>query len=242
MIDPVSASSILPAAFFYGILAKKMAIVADQGVSMADQAKIILVEDHQILREGLRQIMQGEQRFSLVEEFVDGRSFLKRLHVLDADLVILDISLPDMSGLEIIKRIRNRNLTTRLLVLSAHHSARFINTAFHNGADGFVAKDAGMQELFKAMGRVLAGHKFLGSGLSAELEADILADDGNLRPDVHLTRRERQVFELVMRNMKNNDIAETLEVGVKSVEKHKRNIFHKFNVKSTKELHRLECN
>ncbi len=211
-----------------------------KGFSMAEQAKIVLVEDHQILREGLRHIMQREQRFSLVEEFVDGRSFLKRFPFLDADLVILDISLPDISGLELLKRIRSRNTTTRLLVLSAHCSARFINTAFHNGADGFVPKDAGMAELFRGMTHVLAGNKFLGSGLSDEIETDALDDDGTLRNDIHLTKRERQVFELIMDNLKNHEVADILEVGVKSVEKHKRNIFHKFNVKCTKELQRID--
>ena len=207
---------------------------------MTKPAKIILVEDHQILRDGLRYVLKGERRFSLVDEFVDGKSFLKRFPLLNADLIILDISLPDISGLDLIKRIRRRNTSTRVLVLSAHHTARFINLAFRNGADGFVAKDAGMAELFKAMSTVLSGHKFLGTDLADEVDSAIIDRNGTVRPEVNLTRRERQVFELIMHDLKNSDIADALEVGVKSVEKHKRNIFHKFNVKTTRELQDME--
>ena len=207
---------------------------------MSKPAKIIIVEDHQILRDGLRHIMQGEQRFSLVEEFVDGKSFLKRFPLLHADLIILDISLPDISGLDLIKRIRLKNASTRLLVLSAHHTPRFITTAFRNGADGFVTKDSGINELFRGMSTVLAGHKFLGTDLADEVDTDMVGKNGTVRPEVNLTRRERQVFQLIMHDLKNNDIADALEVGVKSVEKHKRNIFHKFNVKTTKQLQDME--
>ncbi len=195
--------------------------------------RIVIVEDHRILREGLRALLSSNPDFEVVGEAENGVEAIRRAEELEPDLVLLDLSMPKMDGLDAIAEIKNKCPGTKLLVLTVHKAEEYIFASLKAGADGYLLKDATYEELALAIKNVLAGRPYLSPGISGKLVAGYLKGKkpSSLESSSRaLTQRERQIMKLIAEGNKNKEIAEFLYISVKTVEKHRANLMRKLNL------------
>jgi DNA-binding NarL/FixJ family response regulator len=204
---------------------------------MMRTGRIVLAEDHAILREGLRVLLSTHGGFHVVGEAADGLEAVRRVEKLDPDLILMDLSMPAMNGLEAILEIKRRFPRTRVLVLTVHRTEEHFLATLQAGADGYLLKDASFQELITAVQSVLEGKTYLSPGISAQVVEGYLA--GRRPPPSFLdllTRRERQVLKLIAEGHGNQRIADLLGVRLKTVEKHRAHLMKKLNLHGTAAL------
>lgn len=197
--------------------------------------RILLIEDHVILREGLRSLLEVEDDLEVIGEAGSGD---EGLHAADADkpdLVITDIRLPGRSGLSIIPDLRKVNPEGRILVLTAHCTDEYVRAALQAGADGYILKDATRSDLIQGIHTVAEGHKYFSTPVASKLVSGFLGETGDGRADGtdQITRREKEVLLLVASAYSNKGIAAKLGVSIKTVEKHRSNLMRKLGLHST---------
>lgn len=195
--------------------------------------RIILVDDHHLLREVLREKLAKEADIDIVGEAADGRAALRLTAELLPDIVILDISLPEMNGVELATRITAAHGSVRIVALSMHADKRFVTEMFKAGASGYVTKTAAATELLSAIRAVAAGKRYLG-----EEVADALVDGVQTDAQSQLGRREREVLGLLAEGLRTQDIADRLHISSGTVEVHRRNIMRKLDLHTIAELTR----
>jgi DNA-binding NarL/FixJ family response regulator len=195
--------------------------------------RIVIVEDHTLLRSGLRALLAQDPDLEVVGEAGNGRDAFHTIATLKPDLVLMDISMPGMNGIDAIHEIRRRVLETRVIVLTVHKTDEYIHEALRAGANGYVLKDATHDELRSAIRAVVAGKTFLSPEVSARVINSLLTGSGRSlgsRPVDLLTQRERQVLKLVAEGHGNRHIAEFMNRSVKTVEKHRSNLMKKLDL------------
>lgn len=203
---------------------------------MGEKQRIVIAEDHTILREGLRALISSNPDFDIVGEAEDGRDAIRCVEKLVPDLILLDLSMPRMNGMEAIKEIKKQCPETKILVLTVHRTEEYILTTLRAGADGYVLKDATHAELLMAIKSVLMGKRYLSPGVSEKVIEGYLEGRKTLKsstPWDTLTQREREVLKLIAEGYKNKDIADYLYISVKTVEKHRANLMRKLDLHST---------
>ena len=201
--------------------------------------RIVIAEDHRILREGLRFLLSSNTDFEIVGEAEDGRGAIRCVNELRPDLVLMDLSMPKMNGLDAIAEVKNQCPDTKVLVLTVHKAEEYVFESLKAGADGYLLKDATHTELMLAVGNVLDGKPYLSPGISGNLVAGYLKGRKPYKSDLSLeilTRRERQVLKLIGEGHKNKEIADYLCVSVKTVEKHRANLMKKLDLHSASAL------
>ena len=201
--------------------------------------RIVIAEDHRILREGLRFLLSSNPDFEIVGEAEDGRGAIRCVNELRPDLVLMDLSMPKMNGLDAIAEVKNQSPDTKVLVLTVHKAEEYVFESLKAGADGYLLKDATHTELMLAVGNVLDGKPYLSPGISGNLVAGYLKGRKPYKSDLSLeilTRRERQVLKLIGERHKNKEIADYLCVSVKTVEKHRANLMKKLDLHSASAL------
>ena len=199
---------------------------------MGRPGRILIIEDHTLLRAGLRALLTQGDEFEVVGEFDNGRDAVRSFGALAPDLVLLDLSMPGMNGIEAITEIRKRDPTARILVLTIHRGEDYIQESLRAGANGYVLKDASQDELRVAIRSVLGGKTYLSPDVSASVVNDYL-NKGTERastPWSALTHREREVLKLVAEGHSNRSIAQFLSLSVKTVEKHRSNVMRKLDL------------
>ncbi len=195
--------------------------------------RIVIAEDHRILREGLRALVSSESAYLVVGEADNGRDAIRRVDELKPDLILMDLSMPRMNGLDAISEIKSRYPDTKLLVLTVHKAEEYVFESLKSGADGYLLKDATHAELMLAISSVLDGKRYISPGVSATLVEGFL--EGR-KPSMSessfeaLTKRERQVLKLIGEGHKNKDIADYLCISAKTVEKHRANLMKKLDL------------
>ncbi len=197
--------------------------------------RIVIVEDHRILRDGLRVLISSHQDFAVVGEADNGLDAVRRVEELRPDLVLMDLSMPKMSGLDAIVEIKNQCPDTKLLVLTVHKADEYVFEALKAGADGYLLKDASQGELMLAVENILDGRRYISSGISGKLIEGYLAGKKISEPELPLetlTRRERQVLKMIGEGRKNKEIAGLLCISPKTVEKHRANLMRKLDLHS----------
>ena len=194
--------------------------------------RIVLVEDHAILREGLKALIEIESDFDMVGDFCRVEESLDGIRDLQPDIVLMDLSLPGRSGIELLAEIRRLSPRTRKLVLTAHDTEEYIRAALNAGADGYVLKDANGAELMLAIRTVSAGEQFLCKAIATKVLSGYLS--GDQRPSgttvQSITGREREVLTLIALGNSNKVIARELGVSPKTVEKHRSNLMRKLQL------------
>jgi len=199
---------------------------------MARHWKILLVEDHTLLREGIRAMLSGFEDFSVVGEAADGVEAIRRVESTDPDLLLMDLSMPKMNGMEAIREIKQRFSGVKIIALTVHKEEEYLLEALRAGADGYVLKDASQDELLMAVRTVTGGQPYLSPGVSASVIAGYL--DGKKQHSTSpldcLTKREREVLKLVAEGFKNRETAEILGVSLKTVEKHRTSLMKKLDL------------
>lgn len=201
--------------------------------------RILLVEDHAILRDGLRALLEIEPDFEIAGDVGDGLQASAAVQELQPSLVISDITLPGCSGIQLIRDLRRAHPETRVLVLTAHNTEEYIRAALNAGAHGYVLKDSGRLDLLQAIRTVVAGGQFLGAAVAAKVVSGFVhSSDAKRRstPARLITGREQQVLTRIAMGQGNKLIARELELSVKTVEKHRSNLMRKLALRNTAAL------
>jgi two-component system response regulator NreC len=200
--------------------------------------EIVIAEDHTILRQGLRALLSSDPDFEVVGEAEDGRAAVRLVETLSPALLLMDLSMPKMTGMEAIAEIKKRSPDTRIVVLTVHKGEEYILSALKAGADGYVLKDAGHDELVRAVKNVLAGKRYLSPDISEKVIGGYLEGRRALKatPWDTLTQREREILKLIAEGYKNKEIAGHLFISLKTVEKHRSNLMRKLDLHNTAAL------
>ena len=201
---------------------------------------IILVEDHHLVRQGIRTLLETQPGYSVMKEYTTASEFLADNLSGQADVILIDIKLPDISGIEVIKRLRAQNVSAKLLALTAKKDSTTLRHCLQKGADGFVVKESTADELFRGIESTLAGDKFVSECFVSDVQESMGIK--NTHPPIavfKLTTREIDVLNLLLQEFKNKEIATKLCISTKAVEKHKKNIFTKCKVKNSTEVLKL---
>ncbi len=202
---------------------------------MQRKHSIIIVEDHTIVREGLKSLLSSDQDFEVVGEAQDGREAIQCVENLTPDIVVMDLSMPRMHGIEAIREIRKRRPETRILVLTVHKNEEYILATFQAGANGYVLKDATHAELVNAIRTLLMGKPYLSPAISETVLEGYLEGKRSLKVESSwdtLTPREREILKLIAEGHKNKEIADFLCISVKTAEKHRANLMKKLDLHS----------
>ncbi len=193
---------------------------------MNPSIRIMLVDDHTVLRSGVRLLLEREEGFEPVGEAESAEAALRALPRVQPDVVVIDIEMPGMGGLEGTTRIKERSSEIRVLVLSMHDQPNDVRRAFDAGADGYLLKSAADEDLIRAIRAVAAGERYVHPSLGAALAAPPQSSG----PLDELTSREREVLRLLALGHTNQEIAERLIVSVRTVESHRAHVMTKLRV------------
>lgn len=201
--------------------------------------KILIVDDHSILREGIRVLLESCGEMEVVGEAADGKEAIEKSRKLEPDLVLMDIAMPGLGGLEATLEIRKTCPKTRVLVLTQYDNKEYIYRFLKAGASGYVLKKAVSAELISAIHAVHRGSSFLSPDVApAVIEGYIQKKDKELEEDPYegLTYREKQVLKLIAEGYTNKQIADMLYMSVKTVMGHRTHVMEKLNIHSRTEL------
>jgi DNA-binding NarL/FixJ family response regulator len=207
---------------------------------MNDRQRVLIAEDHTLLRAGLRALLLQDPRLEIVGEADNGRDAIRAIGTLNPDLVLMDLSMPGMNGIEAITDIKRRYPETRVLVLTIHKTDEYIHESLRAGADGYILKDATHDELRVAIRSVLNGKIYLSPDISSNVINGYLGTgkgEGSVASAWDtLTHREREVLKLVAEGHPNKYIAEYLCLSIKTVEKHRSNLMKKLDLHNASTL------
>jgi two-component system response regulator NreC len=200
---------------------------------MGNNVRIVLADDHTILREGLRALLSADPDFEIIGEAGDGREAVRCVEKLGPDLLLMDLSMPRMSGMEAISEIKRRYPETKIIALTVHKTEEYLLSTLQAGVDGYVLKDATHEELVMAIHNVMAGKRYLSPGISQKvIEGYLDGKEDSLAASSwqKLSQREREVLKLIAEGYKNKEIAEDLCISLKTVEKHRANLMKKLDL------------
>jgi len=206
-----------------------------------EKIKLILVDDHQLVRTGIANLLSGEPGFEIIGEAADAKDLFELLKKSQPDITVLDIALPGMSGIEITKKLHNDYPGIRILILSMHTSEEFIFNAINSGARGYLPKNTSRKELIEAIFAIHRGEEFFAESISnvilksyirkAKSDSPEEANNENL-----LSKREIEVLKLFAEGMTNQEIADKLFISIRTVESHKNHIMARLELKTTVDL------
>ncbi len=197
--------------------------------------QVAIVDDHQIVRTGFRELLSEDSAISISFEAANGDDALELLRVTPCDVLLLDISLPGKSGVDVLRTVRQRYPALKVLILSGFPEESYALAMIKNGANGYLCKDCGQDELLRAIRMVSIGRRYV-SARTAELLADEMSGERNGEPHETLSDRELQVFLRLARGESVSDIAEHLHLSVKTISTYRSRLTEKLNVASNAEL------
>lgn len=202
-----------------------------------DTIKIYVIDDHKLFVEGIYSLLSDESDFELMGYSLSAEAFLEKFDNIAADVFLVDINMPEISGIELTRIIKEKRPDAMILALTMYDDFQFVEQMIKSGAQGYILKAANLQELTKAIKTVAGGQKFLGK----EIQDVVFSKIGNFedlaKPDKKeiknpLTQREKEILGLIAREYSNTDIAEKLFISERTVETHRKNIFSKTGAKS----------
>jgi DNA-binding NarL/FixJ family response regulator len=201
-------------------------------------AKVLLVDDHKIIREGLRAMLDKEQGLKIVGEAEDGRTAIKLVRELSPDLVVMDIGMPDLTGIEATRQITAKHPNVKVIALSMHSDKRFVSEMLAAGASGYLLKDCAFDELSRAIHTVLEGRTYLSPDIAGIVVEGYVHQTATNKSSAfaRLTDREREVLQLIAEGEGTKQIATRLHISIKTVETHRQHVMGKLNIFSVAEL------
>jgi two-component system invasion response regulator UvrY len=197
--------------------------------------KILIADDHPIVREGLKQCIKTLDEVRLIDEAVDGNDAWTKIKDGCYDLVILDVSMPGMSGLDVLQKIKERNLQTNILMLSVHPQEQYAVHAFRLGASGYISKDNAFEELIIAIKKIASGGKYIGKAFAEKLVFNGFDSDEKL-PHEKLSEREFQVMVMLAKGKSVTEIAKEVYISDKTISTYRTRILKKMGFKKNAEL------
>jgi DNA-binding NarL/FixJ family response regulator len=208
-------------------------------MSDSERKGVLIVEDHTLIREGLRSLLSSHPDLEVIGEAGDGREAIRQAEKLSPALILMDLSMPRMGGVEAIREIKKSRPKIKILALTVNDSEEHVLAALKAGADGYILKDSTRGELVQAIQNVLAGKRVLSPGISEKVIEGYLAREkaGSLQtPWDTLTNREREVLKLIGEGYTSKKIADYLCISLNTVEKHRSNLMEKLNLHTISSL------
>jgi DNA-binding NarL/FixJ family response regulator len=198
--------------------------------------RVVIADDHQILREGLKQLLQGAGDLDVVAEAADGHQVLDRIRSLDLDVLLLDMSMPGKSGIELIRQVKAERPKLRVLVLSMHEEHQYAVRAIRAGASGYLTKESASSQLVAAIRRVAGGGAFISAEIAEHLAHDAMPHAADRPLHATLSDREYQVFTRLVGGESVSQIALALHLSAKTISTHKARLMEKLHVASNADL------
>ena len=194
--------------------------------------KVVVADDHTILRQGIKALLDNQEGIEVVGEAKDGREAIKTIEELLPDVILMDIAMPGLNGLEATRRIKKKFPQTKVVVLTMHANEEYIFQILNAGADGYLVKETAFQDLISAINAVHKGEAFMSPSISKKVMTDyIQRAQGEEKVGFDtLTTREREILQLVAEGNSNKKIAEALFISPKTVETHRAHIMDKLNI------------
>ena len=197
--------------------------------------RIVVADDHTIVREGLKQLLANAGDLEVVAEARDGHEVIKLVREAEFDLLLLDMSMPGKSGIELIRQVKTEKPKLRILVLTMHEEHQYAIRAIRAGASGYLTKESASRQLVDAIRKVAGGGAFISAEVAEQLALGAMPD-ATRKPHETLSDREFQIFRLIAEGKSLTDIAERLSLSIKTVSTHKANILQKMNMGGTADL------
>ncbi|MGA2229164.1 MAG: response regulator transcription factor [Syntrophobacteraceae bacterium] len=201
---------------------------------------ILLADDHTIVRQGLAKVLEAEPGFSVVGEARDGREAISQVEQFKPDIVIMDITMPMLNGIEATRQIKKANRNTKIIILSMHSHNRFISELFSLGASGYLLKDSSGTDIVNAINAAVRGDTFLSPSISRQVIEDYvsLKITKSSREELYgqLSNREREVFQMIAEGRSTREIADILCVSVSTIKTHRSNIMEKLQMDNISQL------
>lgn len=208
--------------------------------------KVIIADDHAVVRKGLKTLLQDEPQIEIISEAVDGFDTIDKVLILKPDVLLLDITMPDMSGLEVARILSTKMPSTHVLIFSMHANSEYIIKALENGAKGYLLKDSDKDEILKAIKAVAKGKKYFQPDISEIIINELLrkttsklVEKSNHKTQETfstLTQKEIEILKQVVEGKSSREISEMLGLSIRTVDKHRSNIMKKTNAKNTADL------
>ncbi|MBF7092435.1 response regulator transcription factor [Flavobacterium sp. ALJ2] len=209
---------------------------------MADSIRVVLADDHVFVRDGVKSLLKNEPNIEVVGEAADGLETLEVVTNKQPDLLIVDIRMPHLTGIEVVEKLRKQNQLVKIIILTMYESEEYVLKSIKAGADGYLLKGSSKEEFLKALHTVNQGGKYFSGDVSAILIKQLLNNNFNdtlrqsLNDEVIITKREKEILRLLLSGKGNKEIAETLNISKRTAEVHRFNLMKKLKVKNLMEL------
>lgn len=209
---------------------------------MSEKFKVFILDDHQMLIDGIKSLLINNNRYRVIGEETEGFKALEKIKILQPDIVISDINMPGMGGIEFTKRLRTWSKDIKICVLSMHSDKSVISEVIKSGANGYVLKNTGMHEFIEALDKIMNNQIYISNNIAL----NFIFNDEESEKQINkgsLTERELEVLQLMAKELSNQQIANTLFISERTVETHRKNIFRKTQTKSLVGLmkYAMEC-
>ena len=203
-----------------------------------NQYGVLLADDHVLIRHGIKNIIKKDERFKVVGEVSNGKQLMGFLEESEVDLIILDISMPDIGGMEAIGLVKGKYPWIKILMLTMHQNKQYFYNAMAAGADGYLMKDDSDGELLVAIEKVLSGKSYISPYMTDEFADDVISMYRNERrsPFQELTKREKEVLQFVVQGLTSKQMAEHLNLSQRTIDHHRSSLLRKFNRKNSVDL------
>lgn len=194
--------------------------------------KVLIADDHQIIIDGIKALLENHPDIEIVGEAFNGFEVLKQLEILKIDVIIMDINMPEMGGIEATQKVRLSYPEVKVLILSMYNEKEFIIQASESGASGYILKNSGMEEFVTAIKTVVQGIQYFGHEVTKTIMKE-LKNPGRVSGRIELTKRETDVLRLICKELSTSKIAERLGISENTVKTHRSNLLSKVNVSNT---------
>lgn len=199
-----------------------------------NKIKILVVDDHKMIRDGIKSMLQEEMEYIVVNEASNGKQALEILENLEVDLVIMDVNMPEMNGVECTSEINKKYINTKVLALTMHDEELYLIKMMEAGAVGYILKDLGKDELLKAINEIVNGKRYFSPEITISVIQELITPSReSALEDNPLTSREIEVLELICQELTNQEIADKLSISIRTVDAHRRNLLEKTGSKNT---------
>lgn len=210
---------------------------------MSNTIRVVLADDHVFVRDGIKFLLENESNIEVVGEAVDGQDALKVVNDLNPDLLILDIRMPNLTGIEVVEKLRSEGKLLKIVMLSMHESEEYVLKSIKAGADGYLLKGSSKEEFLKALHTVANGGKYFSGDISSILISQLSNPNHTvfetkkvIEEELLITKREKEILTLLLAGKGNKEIADTLDISKRTAEVHRFNLMKKLKVKNLMEL------
>ncbi len=209
---------------------------------MSNIIRVVLADDHVFVRDGIKSLLENEANIEVAGEAIDGADALEVVAATKPDLLIVDIRMPNLTGIEVVEKLRSESNNVKIIMLSMHESEEYVLKSIKAGADGYLLKGSSKEEFLKALHTVSAGGKYFSGDISSILIGQLTNSSTSLEPkqslgeEMMITKREKEILTLLLSGKGNKEIAEALDISKRTAEVHRFNLMKKLKVKNLMEL------